>query len=280
MFGNPDILDTKQVNAHQPFKTDNQLDLPLVAPSSQTILPVICGGNGNILGWLSIAKTVFDGTERSYTTSDGPIPITTVTLPSLVQNDDAKRRVQQYMAAVFDDDQMHARPWTAYSAFVGNNESAYSMIWYQPTVGSGYRFNRGPLFTDLTVRMDADDGGAPLPIDPPTGAAATLRWAVALGINDLEVGCGFFDFNWVTLFNAQTTSIDPLRIEIVSNPATGEFKTTVVPYPVVAPLGGPEFNTLRIIKLQDVDAGAYTFTYKIVDTAGGSTTVVLTLNVA
>lgn len=267
-------------NIHTPrTPTANvQYGLPLDEPSKQTILPVYCGGQGNMMGWLSIQSTTFDGTETSFTTADGPIPVTTVTLPHLVINDDLKRRVQQFMAVVFDDDDYYRKlPWLGYSAFVNTNESAYAMQWFQPTMGSGYRFNRGPLFTDLTVRMDADNGTPPAPIPDPSVTPGTLRWVVNLKASDLSAGCGFIDFNWVELFHAQTQDIDPLRIEIVSNPPSGEFKTTIVPYPVVSPLGAIEFNTLRLINLKPADPGDYVFNYKVVDSRGHGTPVVLTL---
>lgn len=262
----------------QPFATNNQLGLPLDTPSTQTILPVICGGNGNIRGWLSIAVTTFDGTETTFTTSDGPIPITTVTLPKLVVNDGLKYRVYQYMAAVFPDEVERVMPWLGYTAFVDVDESQYAMQWFMPTEGQGYRLNRGPLFTDLTVRMDVDQGVPPVNPAPPVVTPATLQWAVSLSMNDLQVGCGFFDFNWVTLFKAQSQA-SPLRIEIVSNPASGEFKTTVVPYMSIIGAGEVEFNTLRIIKLKPVDPGSYTFNYQVVDQLGQATPVTLTLTV-
>jgi hypothetical protein len=261
-----------------PFATDNVVGQPLDAPSTQTILPVICGGNGNIRGWLTIQSTTFDGTETSFTTSDGAIPITTVTLPKLVVNDDLKHRVFQYMAAVFPDSQEHLRPWLGYSAFVSADESQYAMQWFMPTVGQGYRLNIGPLFTDLSVRMDADQGTVPAVPPAPSVTPGTLRWALSMTMNDLSASCGFFDFNWVNLFKAQSQN-QPLRIETVSNPSSGEFKTTLVPYPTTIGAGAIEFNTLRIIKLKPVAAGTYVFHYQVVDQHGQATPVTLTLTV-
>lgn len=263
-----------------PFATSNKLGLALKQPSTQTILPVICGGANNVRGWIPIASTTFAGTETSFATADGPIGITTVTLPALADGNSAdSHRVQQYMAAVFPDNTEHLRPWIGYSDFISADESQYAMQWFMPTQGQGYRLNQGPLITDLKVNMAADEGAAPAPQPAPGVTPGTLRWVTAVEMNALQAGCPFIDFNWVNLFKAQTTGIDPLRIDIVSNPVGGEFKTTIVPFPVVAPLGGVEFNTLRIIKLKPAAAGAYVFNFAVVDTKGQSTPVVLTLNV-
>lgn len=278
------------------FANNNKLGLPLDAPSTQTILPVMIGNNGKtdsqgnlvqsegnaiVIGWIPIASTTFNGTETTFATSDGPIPITSVTLPLLNRqgNIDGGSRVHQFMAAVFPTYPLIERPWLGFSDFISANESQYAMQWFMPTQGQGYHLNKGPLITDLTIRMNADAGTAP-PVPPgPDVTPATLYWACSLTMNDLEAKCGFIDFNWVNLFEAQESFNEPMRIEVVSNPPTGEFKTTIVPYPVVTPTGGVEFNTLRIIKLKDVAPGNYVFNYKVWDTHGQSTPVVLTLTV-
>jgi len=262
----------------QPFATDNKIGLPLEAPSTQTILPVICGGNGNIRGWLSIASTTFNGTETEYTTSDGPIPVSSVTLPTKLDNG-LGYRVPQYMAAYFPDTEQSAQPWLGYSAFIDINESQYAARWVNATEGgSRLILNRGPLVTNLTVSMDTDAGTIP-PLPPgPNVSNGTLRWAAAMTMNDLQQECGFIDFNWVQLFQAQSQN-QPLRIEIVSNPVSGEFKTTIVPFPTVQMTGGVEFNTLRIIKLKPVTPGSYVFNYNVVDQANQKTPVVFTLTV-
>ena len=296
MFGNPDILNTKQPASRQPFRTNNKVGLDggtFPQPSTQTVLPVVCAGirlpdgtidysnagnANNFIGWLSIPSTEFDGTETEFTTAEGPVPIQALTLPNLVQNSDLKYRVQQFMVAIFPTQDLHARPWLGYSSFVGASESQWSLQWILPTQGSGYRFNRGPIISDLTVRMDLSGGYVPPNPPAPSVSPGTLRWAVAMSMNDLQVGCGFIDFNWVELFQSQAT-YEPLKIEIVSNPASGEFKTTIVPYPTVTPIGSIEFNTLRIIKLSDVEPGAYVFNYAVVDVHGQKTPVTLTLTI-
>lgn len=281
---------------HDNFTNNNKLGLALDAPSTQTILPVMIGNNGKtdssgqlsqsegnaiVIGWIPIASTTFTGAETSFVTADGPIPITSVTLPKLNdQGDvDSGSRVHQFMAAVFPTYPLEARPWLGYSAFISANDSQYAMRWFMPVMGQGYSLNKGPLIRDLTTRMNADAGTEPPTPPGPVVTPATLYWSCALTMNDLEAKCGYIDFNWVTLFKANESYDSPMRIEILSNPAGGEFKTTIVPIPVVTPLGGPEFNTLRIIKLKDVTPGNYLFNYRVFDVAGKSTDVVFTLTV-
>lgn len=273
-------------------RAGNQLGLPLEAPSTQTIIPVLVGNrngpkddegnrlmtNGEIVGWFSIPSTEFDGTEREFTMPEGLLPINSVTLPPLVQGT-GTYRVQQYMAAVFNDLDQRVKPWLGFAGFIDTRESQYAMQWLMPVNGQGYRFNRGPLVSDLTVRMDLDAGGGIPPVAPPVVVPGKLNWAVAVTMANMAPDCGFFDFNWVDLFKAQTAGYEPLKIEIISNPASGEFKTTVVPFPSVLPQGSIEFNTLRVIKLQPVAPGNFEFNYAIVDTHGGRTPVTFTLTV-
>lgn len=273
-------------------KAGIQLGLPLETPSAQTIIPVILGNrngglnadgaqaftNGTILGWFSIARQVFTDQEDVVTMPEGDLPVISVTLPALVQGSPT-HRVTQYMAAVYNDLDVKVKPWLGYAGFLDTRDSQYAMQWLMPTEVTTSRLNRGPLLSDLIVRMDVDAGGAPPPVDPPVAVPATLRWAVSASMANMAADCGFFDFNWVELFQAQTQGYEPLKIEIVSNPSGGEFKTTIVPFPTVLPQGSVEFNTLRIIKLKDVAPGSYIFNYAITDTHGGRTPVVFTLTV-
>jgi hypothetical protein len=277
----------------QPFANSNKLGLPLAAPSSQSIIPVMIGnngdrdadgnlvqseGNGLVVGWFSIAT--FTGAETSFSTPDGPLPIISVTRNYPDNEGSDSWHVEQFMAAVFPTYPLDARPWLGFGGFISADDSQYAMMWFMPTQGQGYRLNKGPLIRDLTIRMDVAGGAAPAPLPGPTVTPATQYWACALTQNDLDVNCGYFDINWVELFKVQTSYPNkPVRIEVVSNPAGGEFKSTIVPYPVVAPSGGIEFNTVRILKLKPVVAGNYAFNYRVIDDAGVATPVVLTLTV-
>lgn len=252
-------------------ETNNKLGLALMSPSTQTILPVVTD-NGNLQGFFSIASTTFAGTETSFPLAEGPVALTTVTLPQKVY-DGHHIGVQQYMAVAYDDPK--ARAWLGYSAFVGVNDTGYGMQHLMPSQGWFTRFNRGVLITNLQVNMAADSPAVPSSTQP-TAQNGAIRWVASMNVNSTQLEGGFFDFPWIDLFKAKS-SATAMRIEIVSNPIGGAFKSTLVPNPAITPLGGVEFNTVRIIRLQEAVAGSYVFTYKVYDDQNQSTTCTLTL---
>lgn len=254
-------------------ETNNELGLALKQPSSQTIIPVVTD-NGNIMGFFTIAKTTFDGTETTFDLSEGPIDITSITLPAKV-DDGSGYGVEQYMAAYYDVPRL--REWLGYSAFVSVNDTGYATSYSMPVQGYVRRHNRGILITNLSVTMDTQ--GSVLEVNvPPNVQNAAVRWVAKLSANSVSLKCGFFDFPWTTLFKAKS-DLTPLRIEIVANPVGGVFKSTLVPNPVISPLGNVEFNTVRIIKLGDAVPGDYVFNYLVVDDKNQSTPCTLTLSV-
>lgn len=264
---------------HSNFQTNNKLGQPLAAPSPQTILPIINGGNGNIVGFYPIVLTTFDGSEREFTLSQGEVPITSVTLPAKI-DDGSGYGVQQYMAVVFDAPlDKYNEPWIGYSEFVSINETGYEMRWYQPTVGRGWVLQLGTLLKALSLGMDQSPPAGNVPV-PPTAVNGTMRWAGRLNLSSTEYECAFFDFNWVALFQAKCDNeLLPKRLEVLSNPPGGEFKSTLVPYPSATPLGLIEFNTVRILRLKNAVAADYVFNYRVVDSNNLSVNVELTLTV-
>lgn len=259
-----------------PFKTNNKLGLPFSQSVSQTLLPIVCGGNGRIHGFFTIETTPFDGTETTFELVEGSIPVKSVTLPDRA-DDGTGFGVKQYVAAYWEPSEEAKAPWRGYSAFVDSNDTGYVMRHYMPTQGYKAILNRGALVTALEVSMDTS---VPLPQAPaaPTATNAAISWTSSMKVNSAQLQCGFFDFNWVTLFKAKSQA-NAIRLEVVSNPASGEFKSTLVPQPIVTPNGAVEFDTVRIIKLRDPVPGAYTFTYKVYDDLNQSTTCTLTLNI-
>lgn len=262
-----------------PFATNNKLGAGLTAPSTQSILPVLCGGNGQLLGFYPIASTTFDGTETSFTLSQGDIKITSVKLPPRV-NDGSGYGVVEYMAAYFDGPtDLRTEPWLGYQEFISNNDLGYRMQWYQPTVGSGYVLTRGIFLSALEVSMDQTPYVPDVPV-PPTGGNATIYWKAKLGLNAAQYECAFFDFNWVVLFNAKTEGRhNPMRIEFISNPPGGEFKSTLVAFPSATVDGDIEFNTVRVVRLKDAAPGDYPFVYKVTDRNNLSILCNLTLTI-
>ncbi len=254
-------------------ETNNKLGLPLKQPSIQTIIPVVTD-NGNIMGFFTIAATTFDGTETSFALLEGPVEITSITLPAKA-SDGSNYGVEQYMAAYYDTPRL--REWLGYSAFVSVNDTGYDTRYSMPTQGYVRRHNRGILITNLSVGMDTQVTVLE-PAVPPNVQNAAVRWVAKLSANSVTLQCGFFDFPWTTLFQAKS-DLTPIRIEIVANPPGGKFKSTLVPNPVISPLGNIEFNTVRIIKLGEAHAGDYVFNYMVIDDKNQSTPCTLTLTV-
>ncbi len=252
---------------------------PLAVPSKQTLLPVIDGEAASILGFLTIAETTFDGTETEFVFPDGetPLPITTCTVPYRGTTID-QYRVSQYVAVVLTHSEVYNKAWGGNSAFIAMSDTGYLFRHYMPTIGWTSILTRGSLVQSLVVGMATGAPAMPSPT-PPDAQPGTAQWQAPMPQFDAAMACPFFDFLWTDLFGLTSSSV-PLRLDVISNPPGGEFKTTLIPIPVVdVATGGPMFNTIRIIRLKPAVPGVYEFNYAITDTLGQTTPVVFSLYV-
>ena len=276
--------------------SQNQYGLPLTEPSVQTVLPILTT-SGNCVGFFPIAQTTFEGTETTFTLTEGPVPITTVTLaPKNKTNVWDEQRVEQFMAAQWPEVDDAISPWGGYtelvSANVPNNIGFYSRWALTPTKMINF-FGRGAFLDSMKFDMAKFvNPSAATPGNPEVTTPLALRWATTVNLASFEATCGFFDFNWATLFNAvfnpdensQNTGnfVIPLSIAVESNPGGGYFKASVVTGQggqTIYPGGGVVFNTIRILRLQDPPAGTYTFTFLVsMNTNGVVTETTATLN--
>lgn len=287
-----------------------QFGLALAQSSTQTILPIVTAA-GRVVGFFPITETVFTGSETVFTLADGSVPITTVTLPPKnTSNVFNEGRVQQYMAAhwpegpgtlstslVKSPTYTDLKPWLGYTELVTGdipNGLGYYSWWSMPETHWLNHFGRGVFIESLMFNMDKYPYSAPpSPSNPTVTTPQTLRWACTADLTSFQQDCAFFDFNWVTLFQAQfpvdTTQegagLVPLSIATTSNPAGGFFKASVVQSQGQAIIGGGGvvFNTVRILRLQDPTAGTYVFDFTISASENGSVVsvpVVLNLTVA
>ena len=278
--------------------SSNQYGLPFTAPSTQTLLPIIMP-SGRIYGFFPITQTTFAGTETTFELTEGPVPITTVTLPPKVSNNTYDEgRITQYMAAQWPADEEEQEPWIGYSELVSvnvpNNIGYYSW-WSMPVTMWFHHFGRGQLWNSLMFNLSkyvTAPAGSPNPPDVTT--PQTLYWATTQNLQAFSTECSFFDFNWVTLFETQypadpslqSNAAVPLSIATTSNPTGGFFKASVLTIQgsqVIIPGGGAVNNTVRILRLQDPVAGEYVFDFTITANIGGDVVtvpVVLTLTVA
>jgi hypothetical protein len=272
-----------------------QFGLPLSAPSKQTIIPVL-DQYGRAYGFFPIAETTFAGTETSVTLPNGPVAITTVTLPPKVQNNTNVSRVPEYMAAVYDPAQVALAPWRGQTVFVSSdvpqNIGFYS--WWSMPPGNWFQhFGAGIFINSFEFGMN-DYAYTPPPGqgNPGVGnSSAVLTWNCSVNLAAFENQYSFIDFNWIDLFEASLkdnpnyspgSQVIPLSITTVSNPAAGYFKASVVQTlgaQSIVPGGGVLFNTVRILRLSDPVAGSYVFDFDITDNLGNTTPVTLTLTV-
>jgi hypothetical protein len=274
----------------------NQYGLPLNSPSVQTVLPIMTT-SGNVVGFFPIARTTFQGTETTFTLTEGPVPITTVTLPPKnVTGVWDEQRVTQFMACQWPEVDDALEPWIGYTELVSSNIpntlGFYSRWALTPTKMINF-FGRGAYLDSLKFSMaNFVNPGAASPENPNVTTPQALRWATTVNLAAFEQNCNFFDFNWATLFQAQFdpdpnvqntgNAVIPLSISIASNPAGGFFKASVVTGQggqTIYPGGGVVFNTVRILRLQDPPAGTYVFTFDVsMNNNGVVTQTTATLN--
>ena len=278
---------------------------PFEAPIKHTILPVVervigrkigvlpPPASARIVGYLPIAETEFDGTETTFQVQAGPggsVNVSSLRLPTKVQDGSTFHQVQEYMVAYYDQPESNSAPWLGYPSFISADDTGYYSRWSLPTITRKHHYGRGVLFGSLWSRMNI----YPAPVDPgpptPPGENGTLRWAASMNIASAGRECAFFDFNWMTLFQAtpppgfQPGQLTPLSIVPTSQPEEGEFKAAVLQRQTILPGGGVVFDTVRIVRMLDnVVAKDYTFDFAItqVDQEGriGTTNVTLTLTV-
>jgi hypothetical protein len=273
-----------------------QFGLPLLMPSTQTIIPIL-DTYGKAEGFFPITSTTFTGTETSYMLPDGPVAVTTVTLPPKVQNNTNVSRVSQYVAAVYDPAQVSLKPWLGYKEFVSsaipNNIGFYS--WWSMPPGNWFQhFGAGIFINSFEFGMNEYVYTAPTSQGAPTvgNPNATLTWSCTVDLAAFaNNSASFLDLNWLDLFNASLENnpnyspgqqIIPLSITTTSNPPGGYFKASIVQAlgaQVTLPGGGQLFDSIRILRLMDPPAGTYDFSFNIEDNLGNTTPVTLTLTV-
>jgi hypothetical protein len=292
---------TSEVQLGQPF--------PAGFTSKQTVLPIITAA-GVVMGFYPITSTTFTGTETTFALASGTVPITTVSLPPknstpLLED----YRNEYYMAAYWPDPATTASmtntghpvifrnfsPWRGYPEFVDGQKPkslGYYSWWSMPATLWRQHFSKGTYLNMLTNNLDF-----PLPTPPTTNpptpvTPVTLRWACTANAETLLLDCAYFDFNWVTEFQLVYqpdpdqigNGTIPMSISVVSNPAGGFFKASVVQGlgQTILPGGGVVYDTIRILKLEDPTAGSYTFNFSISASINGqivSVPAVLTLTV-
>jgi hypothetical protein len=277
-----------------------QLGQPFPAgfTSKQTVLPIITAA-GVIVGFFPITSTTFTGTETTFALASGTVPITTVTLPQknstpLLED----YRNENYMAAYWPDPATTAdmdntghpvifrnfSPWRGYPEFVdGQNPKTlgYYAWWSMPATLWRLHFSKGVYLNMLTNDLDFPIPAPPSTNPPNPVTPQTLRWSCTANAESMLLDCAYFDFNWVKEFqlayqpdpNQTGNGALPMSISVVSNPAGGFFKASVVQGlgQTIIGGGGVVYDTIRILRLADPTAGNYTFDFSISTSINGAT---------
>ena len=277
-------------------------DLPLAAPITQTIVPVVSNPTGIIYGYYIIAATTFDGSERELALDPVPVPITTVSLPTFGRIHGGKEliggltgsAVQQYMAVVYPDNelvschagrQVQSAPWLAHDNFFSVSDSGYSHMFSQALYTFKDRLTLGNLITSLVYGMDSVNNPASntnQPV-PPVASNAEFSWYAQIQEDALLSECPYFDFNWVGLFqtSAKQTGNLATPITITNLDVPTGFKVFTVAHPTVIAGSDVTFDTLRVMitnpSLIDKD-GPSVFQFAV-STNQGTTMVELQLTV-
>lgn len=259
-----------------------QYGLALAKPLTQTILPVVVD-TGMVVGFYTIASTTFSNPMPStYALAEGSVAVSTVTLPVGVTNTNGvSNAVPQYVAALVPFADSYKKSWLGFTSFIDPKDVGEFHSWSLPSMGAGLYQNNGILITALKVSLNTNVVQPQIPAAP-NPVAGTLNWQASATVNAFNVEAGFFDFNWVTLFKESNTGFNPIRITTVSNPASGQLKSTVVSGSgqTFVGQGAAIFDTVRIILLRPISAGPYQFVFAVTDQYNQSTNVNFTLNIS
>lgn len=273
---------------------------PLDFPVKQTVLPVIAKPSGRIYGFLMIPLTQFDGSETEYTTADGTMPLTTVTMPThnkIVQGREvighsSSMPVQQYVAAAWDDNELVSadnrgtnivrRPWVDQSGFIDVADSGFAGTFFsQATSGWQARLQLGTLVESLIFGTPTTTV-TPAP-NPDLEPEVSMNWIARISQSVMTGECPFFRMNWLQLFNIKldkdkANNYVPQRLNIVQVPAG--FKAFLVKTPTVIPGTNVFYDTLQIVIIdKSLVAGDYDFNFSVEVEGHQPVPVTLTLTI-
>ena len=259
---------------------------PLLSPITQSFLPVIVGSN-NLMGVITITSAVYPLGFKTGTYTNKPV--TTVTLDASEPVDRAPT-FNQYVAVHYDYVINDYQPW-ADANFLNTQELGIYEQWSMPTGIVRLAQSEGVFLTSLmTGQMNPTVSTQP-PTPAPSASPASISWNASVKwlYSPQSSYVNFADFNWIIAFNAKSNSTDaPVRIQFVSstyyngttNVANSDIVAKVIGNPNYVGAGGVQFDTVRLIRVNDkLATGAYTFNFLVTNTSGKSVSAVLTLTV-
>lgn len=269
---------------------------PLDQPSRQTLLPVILP-TGEVMGYLKIATVTFQGDEVEMMVDGIPTPLKTVTVPYTSSSQERGMtnlyreggRVQQYVAAYFENSTSIHKPWVAYSSFFPAG-AGWNNQYIMPSTGVQVRLDAGFTIGSLLEGMTVNEGSSTTVPTPPDPNPDAIFWEAEVSELSNADECAFIDFDWVELYKVSRApdnmgTVQPADIEIVNVPPGFQvFK--VIPSEVVG--ASYQYTTLRIV-IDDptlVNDGENKFEFNVREIIGEqlaqtyrNTQVILTVNI-
>ena len=254
-----------------------EFGLPLVAPVTQTLLPVVVMRTSvaDVVGFVPVASTEYTQGEFSTVLLGDPslgeaeYTIGSVTIPQKDQNEHSHLcPPKQFVAVLFAPEEASKRPWLGINNFYSASTSGFSSYWNAPSSNRARaNWTFGPLVGSLVINAAQYTTVIEDSVPTPGVDDGVLSWTASVdrGANH---ACSTLEFDWLTVFNAEVTAgklpMDavPLVLQVVSTPE--EFSAKLNPNPVIVPKFGKVYNSVRITReRQEIEAGDYTFEFLI-----------------
>lgn len=234
------------------------------APLAQAIVPVIRIENSTavVLGYLN-QSGVFTGEETELEVQGVKLPATSVIVPAgltraATQEDEFTRT--PYFAVVAQDETYPSIP-----NFVSAADAYQLVISRNGFSLPKAKAHQGKLLGNMRTNMSSVGGDVPKAPDALNLVTPqSLTWAAEVRFDD---GPAYLDFNWLELFKAELgipsgEPFYPTKLDIVSNPATGELKAMLVQQQDYEYQGQPLLDAVRIVLLKKGATGEFTFEFK------------------
>jgi len=238
--------------------------------TSQSFLPLMDEGTGNLLGLVAITTTTFTGVETSFDLDGVARP-----LRKNIINPEFNAGTPFYMSALFSADQVRNFSYRNITGYIPMAAFYVSPRWRQPQgiVANDFLQDQSGVFFFLRTGLDVSNTTIAAPVAP-TGTAGTVNWKLTTMFMGAPA-CTFTDVNWVTALSLDFHDIVPGSISI-GTPTPNIIQNFVKAYVIQTPaIHGSTvvYNTLRFVKVTPTDPAPGNYVYPCVVTAANGQTL-------